>query len=236
MNFGTHRLTLQSQNCNDHNYEKIAKWAKHMDVHVKSFIFKPLDPTSILAFLHNSKTTCHSGKIHAGTAMWLFLTSWRRWPRPRYHIKWVPQRTITIARNRHWQPAVKMSAIYWKPLQLMISLEKPKLTSWTTSSQNMSAIRYLATLWEKHQGVEESTISQDLKACSKKDNTTYLASLWEITGVLIKVPHYGTWRAMLHHFLNWRNAPALAAYLAGLKTAVGKGRRETIIGNNDKPL
>lgn len=71
-NFETYRLTPQAQKYNGHIYGNISKWAKRMEVGVKSSIFKPADPIYIAAFRHIFKTACDSNGIHEEAAIWLF--------------------------------------------------------------------------------------------------------------------------------------------------------------------
>lgn len=72
LDFLTYRLRLQSQKYNGHISEKMDKWARRMNVQMKSACFRPSDPISVLSFLHNFKMACDSNGIHEGAAMWLF--------------------------------------------------------------------------------------------------------------------------------------------------------------------
>jgi len=45
---------------------------RRMEVQLKSQIFDPMDPITILSFLPAFKTACDSNGIHEGAAMWLF--------------------------------------------------------------------------------------------------------------------------------------------------------------------
>lgn len=51
---------------------KIDKWAKWMDVQVRSTNFKPSDRISVLSFLHYFKRACESNDIREGAAKLLF--------------------------------------------------------------------------------------------------------------------------------------------------------------------
>lgn len=43
-----------------------------MNIQMKSTVFNPLDPITILTFVQNFETTYDSNEIHEGAAMWLF--------------------------------------------------------------------------------------------------------------------------------------------------------------------
>lgn len=78
MNFKTHRRTIQTLEYIGHITRKIAKWAKFIDVQMKSAVFKPLDPIYVLLFLYISKNTFHGNKILKGAVMWLFSYSMKK--------------------------------------------------------------------------------------------------------------------------------------------------------------
>lgn len=67
-NFETYHLTPQSQRQNVHMSGKIAKWAKCMDVYMKSSMVRLSNPIFIFAFLHIFKTAYGSNSIHERAA------------------------------------------------------------------------------------------------------------------------------------------------------------------------
>lgn len=62
------------------------------------------------------------------------LTLWRDRQRQPYPIECITQKIASLTTKEHWQPTVELSTIYWKIVQLIMTLQKPKLTSWTINS------------------------------------------------------------------------------------------------------
>lgn len=55
---------------NGHIPGTTAKWAIHIEVQIKSPIFKRLDAISALAFHHNVRKACETNKFQEGTVLW----------------------------------------------------------------------------------------------------------------------------------------------------------------------
>lgn len=67
-----YRVVKQSKKLNSHSSGKIAKSAKLRDVHMKSAVFKPLDPILILSLLQSFNTACDANGIHERAGIWQF--------------------------------------------------------------------------------------------------------------------------------------------------------------------
>lgn len=72
LDYKNYCLVKQSQEYNGHDSGKIAKWAKRMDLQMKSAVLKPSYFISILSFFQNFKTACDSIGINEEVAMWVF--------------------------------------------------------------------------------------------------------------------------------------------------------------------
>jgi len=72
LDYRTYLLNDRSTKFNSGVTKQIAKMVRRMDVQMKSQIFDPVDPITILSFLPAFKTACDSNGIHEGAAMWLF--------------------------------------------------------------------------------------------------------------------------------------------------------------------
>lgn len=154
-----------------------------------------------------------------------------------YHIKWDAQRTIPLTRMEHLQPTIKLSSIYWKPIQLITSLQKPKLPSCTTSSSKYVRCSLLGdTLVKVREDVDESRMNVDWRVFSSNYYTTRSASLWVLTGTRTKIQPHRTYYDRPPSFSKRRKTLARVASLNSLKTAVGKGRWEKTIGNDTRRL
>lgn len=63
----------KSSDYDDHVTESVAKWAKRLQVQVKTHGFDSPDPISITRIFSKFKLTCETNRIHKGRAMWLLL-------------------------------------------------------------------------------------------------------------------------------------------------------------------
>lgn len=72
LNLKTYRLDKRSQKYGGGIFGTIIKLGKQMHVKVKSVSSKQLDPTLVLSFLENFRTSCDINDIHEGTVMQLF--------------------------------------------------------------------------------------------------------------------------------------------------------------------
>lgn len=70
--FNNYCLEKQSQEYNNLFSGKIPKWARKMDVQMKTTLFKPSDPIAVLSSFDIFKTAWNSNSIHEGGVMWLF--------------------------------------------------------------------------------------------------------------------------------------------------------------------
>lgn len=69
LEYKSYCLEKKFQKYNGHISAKIAKWAKRKDVQMKSVVFIPSNPISMLSFSHSFKMTCDCNGIHVGAAM-----------------------------------------------------------------------------------------------------------------------------------------------------------------------
>lgn len=150
MNFENYHVTLQSQKYNGHIYGQIAKWAKRMDVQMKSSIFKPSDPSSIHDFRNNFETACDSNGVHGGATMPLFphfkevlgmivLSYWMSTTEDNTAYK---EGTMTAHRYavNYVRETYATDDVADEPEVYIINYKQP---------ENMSTTRYSEILWER---------------------------------------------------------------------------------------
>lgn len=71
LDFRTYRLVDTSPKYDDRVAKRVAKWAKRLQVQMKTNIFDSFDPISIISFLSAFKLACDTNGVHEGAAMWL---------------------------------------------------------------------------------------------------------------------------------------------------------------------
>lgn len=72
LNFKNYSLQKQSQKYYRQISSEIAKWAKGMDLQMKTATFRASEPISVLSFMDRIKTACDSNSVHESFAIWLF--------------------------------------------------------------------------------------------------------------------------------------------------------------------
>lgn len=133
MIFHTYRLTIQSQKYNGNIPEKLAKRARRMVTHIKPSIFKPLDSSWFIAFPNSFKTACGRNRNQERTALWLFSQFMREQTKANLFYPIGLEGNSNLTKKKSGQPTMKLSTFYEEPMQLMMSLQKAKLTSWATN-------------------------------------------------------------------------------------------------------
>lgn len=139
MNLETLRLMLQSQKYNSHIFGMIARWAKCMDVQMKSFIFKPANLISILTLLHIFKTARDCNGNDKRAAMWLFLHFIDQSAKATLSYRICATDKTPRTRKKLPQPTATLWTIYWKPMPITMSLQKPRLISQSTKGPKIYA-------------------------------------------------------------------------------------------------
>lgn len=75
LNFNNYHPDMQTQKYDGRIFGKRAKWAKLMDVQMRSVNFKPSEPISMRSFLQNFRSSCDCNGIYRAAGMWLFQHS-----------------------------------------------------------------------------------------------------------------------------------------------------------------
>lgn len=188
---------------------------------MESSVLRPLEPISFLFFLKHFKTAYDSDVIHEVAAMWFFcyFIKGSAMDDSSHHIK----ATENNDANKKGKSitTVKLSGSSLRLTGSMMSPPKPKLTSWRTSSQNMSAARCSENFEKKHLDEKESMMRQDSGMCQKTDFTSTSTLLWEITESPTKVPHCKRWHTMLPPCRNYKKALVVAEYPIKLTKKAG---------------
>lgn len=120
-----------------------------MEVQMRSSKFEPLNPSSILAFLHNIKTAYESNGIHERAAMWLFLHSVTEPAKAALSFRV----SVTEDNNTHkaetlttYCQAVRYLLESWAADDAIAEAVTDIINN--KQPENMSAVRYLETHWE----------------------------------------------------------------------------------------
>lgn len=190
---------------------------KALDFPMKYFIFKPSDPITILAFLHNFKNACDSNGGFGVAAMWFFP----------YFLK-KPAKAGSLYRmsakeNINTHKEGTLSACFQSVSYLLeahathdvIAEAKANIMNWQ-QPETMSTTRYSDTLWEKAlncwQVYDESRVKDVFTEGLHHSTCFSIRNQWDSTK---EVP-YETWHATLSLISNFRKIIKLAASLAML--------------------
>lgn len=132
-NFEIYRRTLQLQKNNGHTAGKIGKGVKRMNTRIKTTIYSPSDLVSVLFLLRKGKTQVIL-MASMRSCYVIFSPFYQKPPRATLPHCISARLKIIFSKKEARRGTAEWSATHLKPTQLMISFQKPKLTSQTTNS------------------------------------------------------------------------------------------------------